>query len=124
GTTIAVYPRVTAVSRLPRPARTQTSVGNYVSPASGDGIEPREIRRFAPGDQIRYVNWRATLRLGELHVTQHHPERNADVIIMIDTLTQAGPDGATVVDAAVRGAASLAAAYLPRPDRVGVIEYG
>jgi len=122
--TIAVYPRLTAVRRLPRPARTQTSVGNYVSPASGDGIEPREIRPFAPGDQIRHVNWRATLRLGKLHVTQHHPERNADVVIMVDTLSHVGPDGMTVVDAAVRGAGSLAAAYLARRDRVGLIEYG
>ena len=35
-----------------------------------------------------------------------------------------GPPGATVVDAAVRGAADLAAAYLARKDRVGLIEYG
>jgi uncharacterized protein (DUF58 family) len=121
---IAVYPRLSVVRRLPRPARTQTSVGNYVSPASGEGIEPGEIRPFASGDQIRHVNWRATLRLGELHVTQHHPERNADVILMLDTLSAVGADGATAVDAGVRAAASLAAAYLARRDRVGLIEYG
>ena len=123
-TTIAVYPRLTTVRHLPRPTRTQTSVGNYVSPTSGEGIEPGEIRPFTSGDQILHVNWRATLRLGELHVTQHHPERNADVVLMLDTLSAVGPDGATAVDTAVRGAASLAAAYLARRDRVGLIEYG
>jgi uncharacterized protein (DUF58 family) len=70
------------------------------------------------------VNWRATLRLGTLHVTQHHRERNADVVLMLDTLSEVGAPGATVVDVAVRGAATLAAAYLARRDRVGLIEYG
>ena len=104
--------------------RTQTFVGNYVSPAQGEGIEPGDIRPFAPGDHVRHVNWRATLRLGTLHVTQHHRERNADVVLLLDTLSEVGPSGATVVDVAVRAAATLAAAYLARKDRVGLIEYG
>jgi uncharacterized protein (DUF58 family) len=122
--TVAVYPMLGPLRLLPAPRRTQASVGNYVSPAQGEGIEPGEIRPFAPGDHVRHVNWRATLRLGELHVTQHHRERNADVVLLLDTLSEVGPPGATVVDAAVRAAADLAAAYLARKDRVGLIEYG
>ena len=122
--TVAVYPRLAPLAHLPRPMRTQTFVGNYVSPAQGEGIEPGDIRPFVPGDQVRHVNWRATLRLGGLHVTQHHRERNADVVLLLDTLSEVGPPGATVVDAAVRGATALAAAYLARKDRVGLIEYG
>jgi len=121
---VAVYPPLAPLRLPPRPRRTQTYAGNYVSPAQGEGIEPGDIRPFAPGDQVRHVNWRATLRLGTLHVTQHHRERNADVILMLDTLSEVGAPGATVLDAAVRGAAALAAAYLARKDRVGLIEYG
>jgi uncharacterized protein (DUF58 family) len=122
--TVAVYPHVTPPKRPPRPVRTQTFVGNYVSPAQGEGIEPGDIRPFTPGDHVRHVNWRATLRLGTLHVTQHHRERNADVVLLLDTLSEVGPAGRTVVDVAVRGATALAAAYLARKDRVGLIEYG
>jgi uncharacterized protein (DUF58 family) len=122
--TVAVYPHVEPLRHLPRPVRTQTFAGNHVSPAQGEGIEPGEIRAFVPGDQVRHVNWRATLRLGALHVTQHHRERNADIVLMLDTLTAAGPDGRSTLDAAVRGAAALATAYLERKDRVGLIEYG
>jgi uncharacterized protein (DUF58 family) len=122
--TVAVYPHLTALRHPPRPMRTQTFVGHHVSPAQGEGIEPGDIRPFAPGDLVRHVNWRATLRHGVLHVTQHHRERNADVVLLLDTLSEVGPPGATVVDAAVRGAADLAAAYLARKDRVGLIEYG
>jgi uncharacterized protein (DUF58 family) len=122
--TVAVYPRAAPLRHLPRPRRTQTFVGNYVSPSQGEGIEPGDIRPFTAGDQVRHVNWRATLKLGTLHVTQHHRERNADVVLLLDTLSEVGRPGATVVDAAARGAAALAAAYLARKDRVGLIEYG
>jgi uncharacterized protein (DUF58 family) len=122
--TVAVYPHVAPVRHLPRPVRTQTFVGNYVSPAQGEGIEPGDIRPFAPGDLVRHVNWRATLRLGTLHVTQHHRERNADVVLLLDTLSNVGAEGQSVLDVATRGAAALAAGYLARKDRVGLIEYG
>ena len=49
---VAVYPRLTPIRHPPRPLRTQTSVGNYVSPAQGEGIEPGDIRPFIPGDRF------------------------------------------------------------------------
>lgn len=121
---LRVYPRRLPLRRLPRPRRTQTSVGNYVSSRVGEGLEPGDIREFVPGDRIRHVNWRASLRFGRLFVTQHQQERNADVILMLDTLVEAGAPPETTLDASVRAAASLAGAYLARKDRVGLIEYG
>jgi uncharacterized protein (DUF58 family) len=121
---VRVHPRSAPLRGLPRPLRTQTSVGDYVSRAFGEGIEPGDIRQFAPGDRIRQVNWRASLRLGTLYVTQQHRERNADVVLMLDTMAQVGTASVTTLDAAVRAAASLATAYLARKDRVGLIIYG
>ncbi len=121
---VHVYPRIVPLRRLPPPRQTQTSVGNYVSPTFGEGLEPGEIRPFAPGDRVKHVNWRASLRLGKLYVTQYHQERNADVVLMLDTLGHVGVPPATSLDLCVRAAASLAWAYLSRKDRVGLIEYG
>jgi uncharacterized protein (DUF58 family) len=121
---VRVYPRLAPLRSLPRPLRTRASVGDYVSRALGDGIEPGDIRRFAPGDRVRQVNWRASLRLGTLHVTQRHRERNADVVLMLDTLGDVGLAPDSTLDLGVRAAASLAAAYLARKDRVGLITYG
>jgi len=121
---VRVYPRIAPLRSLPRPRHTQTSIGDYVSRAFGEGIEPGDIRQFAPGDRIRQVNWRASLRLGTLYVTQHHRERNADVVLMLDTLAQVGAPPDTTLDHGVRAAASLATAYLARKDRVGLINYG
>jgi uncharacterized protein (DUF58 family) len=121
---VRVYPRIEPLRRLPRPLRTQTYVGNYVAPTFGEGLEPGEIRPFAPGDQVRHVNWRASLRLGKLYVTRQHQERNADVMLMLDTSSQVGVAPGTSLDHCVRAAASLASAYLSRKDRVGLIKYG
>ena len=121
---VRVYPRVVPLRSLPRPFHTQTSVGDHVSPALGEGIEPGDIRQFAPGDRIKQVNWRASLRLGQLYVTQQHRERNADVVLMLDTLAEVGARPETTLDLGVRAAASLATAYLGRKDRVGLVSYG
>lgn len=121
---VRVYPRIVPLRIVPRPVHAQASVGDYVSPMLGEGIEPGDIRQFAPGDRIKQVNWRASLRLGQLYVTQQHRERNADVVLMLDTLAEAGAPPETTLDLGVRAAASLAAAYLARKDRVGLISYG
>jgi uncharacterized protein (DUF58 family) len=126
GTTTHVYtyPRVPRVRHLPRPGRTRSSFGNYVAPQLGAGLEPGEIRPFAPGDRVRQVNWAASLRLGRLYVTQFHQERNADVVLLLDTLAETGARPNSSLDVSIRAAAALAAAYLARKDRVGLIEYG
>jgi uncharacterized protein (DUF58 family) len=121
---LRVYPHVAPLRRLPLPLRPRTVVGNYVAPTAGAGVEPADIRPFAPGDEIRHVNWRASLRLRTLHVTTHHPERNADVVLMLDTLANVGAPPRTTLDLSVRAAAALARAYLARKDRVGLIDYG
>jgi uncharacterized protein (DUF58 family) len=120
---IRVYPRPLPLRRLPSPRRMQAFVGNYVAPSVGEGLEPGDIRVFAPGDRVRHVNWRASLRFRELFVTRYHQERNADIVLMLDTLTEAGTPPATTLDASIRAAAALASGYLARKDRVGLIEY-
>ncbi len=121
---LRVFPRIVPLRTLPRPLHARASVGDYVSPAFGEGIEPGDIREFAPGDRVKQVNWRASLRLGRLYVTQQHRERNADVVLMLDTLAEAGAPPDTTLDLGVRAAASLASAYLAKKDRVGFIGYG
>lgn len=121
---VRVFPRASALRTLPRPAYAQASVGDHLSRVLGEGIEPGDVRQFAPGDRIRHVNWRASLRQGRLYVTQRHRERNADVVLMLDTLAEVGAPPHTTLDLGVRAAASLAAAYLGRKDRVGLVTYG
>ena len=122
---LRVYPRPEVLKAILRPLQVQASAGNEVSRLRGDGIEFADVRAFASGDRVRHINWRVSARRGELHVNQHHPERNADVILFLDTFAEVeGDSGNTTLDLAVRATATLAARYLQERDRVGLIGFG
>ncbi|MDQ6772607.1 MAG: DUF58 domain-containing protein [Candidatus Dormibacteraeota bacterium] len=121
---LRVYPRPETLRRLLPPAQTQAFAGNEVSRRWGDGIEFGEVRPFVPGDRVRRVNWRVSARRGHIHVNDMRPERNADVVIFLDTFSRVGDGAETALDRSVRAAGALATAYLRRRDRVGVIGFG
>jgi uncharacterized protein (DUF58 family) len=121
---LAVFPETEHLQRLLRPLRTQPFAGNQVARVKGDGIEFADIRPFTAGDRVRSVNWRATARRNQLYVNEHHPERNADVVLFLDSFAEARRGDAGTLDRAVRAAAALAAAYLERRDRIGLVGFG
>jgi uncharacterized protein (DUF58 family) len=121
---LKVYPREEFVKDLLRPLETQVFTGNHVSRQKGEGIEFADLRSFVPGDRVRYVNWRASARRGELWVNEHQAERNAEVVLFLDTFTEASRGGESTLDLALRAAASLTARYLQQKDRVGFVTFG
>jgi len=121
---LRVLPRPEALRALLAPLETQAHAGNTVSRGRGSGIEFADVRAFLHGDRVRHVNWRVSARRGELHVNQHHPERNADVVLFLDTFAEVGDGGRTTLDMSIRGAAGLAAIYLRSRDRVGLVGFG
>jgi uncharacterized protein (DUF58 family) len=121
---VSVYPYIAPLRHVPQPLRTQSSFGNYVARRVGEGLEPGEIRPFVAGDRVRRVNWRASLRRRQFYVTQFHEERNADIVLMLDTFSESGARPHSTLDYCVRAGAALAGAYLARKDRVGFIECG
>ncbi len=121
---VRVYPRPETLRALIRPTRTRQQAGDQVARRLGDGVEFGDLRPLAPGDHVRRINWRASARRGEPYVNQYHPERNADVVLFLDTFTEARDQRGGTLDLTVRAAASLAGHYLTRKDRVGVIGFG
>jgi uncharacterized protein (DUF58 family) len=121
---LKVYPREELVRTLLRPHDTQVFGGNHVAREKGEGIEFADLRPFVPGDRVRRVNWRASARRSQLWVNEHHAERNADVVIFLDSFAEVGQPGASTLDHALRAAASLAARYLREKDRVGFVSFG
>jgi uncharacterized protein (DUF58 family) len=118
-----VYPHITPLPRHIPPMHTHASFGNYVSRSSGEGLEFSGIRPYSSGDRVRRVHWRTSLARQQLYVTEYACERNADVVILLDTLVTLGTLQANTLDVGVRAAASLSAHYLYHKDRVGLIQY-
>ena len=121
---LKVYPRPMTLRSLLAPIRTQAFAGSQVARVKGDGVEYADIRDFVPGDRVRAINWRASARRGSLVVNERHPERNRDVVIFVDSLTDVGGAGRSLLEDAVRAAASLATRYLDTRDRVGLVGFG
>jgi uncharacterized protein (DUF58 family) len=121
---LKVYPTEEAVRNLLRPLETQVFSGNHVARQKGEGIEFADLRQFVAGDRVRHVNWRASARRGELWVNEHHAERNADVVVFLDSFAEARRGGRSTLDPALRAAASLVARYLRQKDRVGFVTFG
>jgi uncharacterized protein (DUF58 family) len=121
---LKVYPREESIRQLLRPRETQVFSGNHVARQRGEGIEFADLRPFVAGDRVRHVNWRASARRGELWVNEHHPERNADVVIFLDVFAEARRGGRSTLDPALRAAASLVGRYLRQKDRVGFVSFG
>jgi uncharacterized protein (DUF58 family) len=124
GVRLRVYPLPETLRRIVRPVSTQLHTGNEVARQKGDGMEFADLRLFAPGDRVRSINWRASARRDELVVNERHPERNADVILFLDTFADARSGGRSTLDLAVRATATLASRYLERRDRVGLVSFG
>ena len=123
-TPLRVYPRPETLGALLRPLRTQPLTGDQVSRLAGEGVEAAEVRPFVPGDRIRSVNWRATAHRGALQVTDRHPERNADVVLLVDGLAEARLGLEGTLDLALRAAAGLARGYALGRDRLGLLVLG
>jgi uncharacterized protein (DUF58 family) len=122
--TLRVYPRPEALRELVRPLQTQAFAGNRVSRDRSEGLEFADLRPFVAGDRIRQINWRASARRNELWVNQQFAERNADVILFLDSFTEARDEAAGTLDQAIRAAASLTERYLAQKDRVGLVNFG
>jgi uncharacterized protein (DUF58 family) len=123
-TPLKAYPRPETLRTLARPQETQVFAGNQVARVKGDGIEFADLRPFGHGDLVKRINWRASARRRELWVNEYHPERNADVIVFIDSFAEARDELRSTLDGTVRAAAAIAAHYLREKDRVGLVSFG
>jgi uncharacterized protein (DUF58 family) len=104
-------------------------IGFHRSRRPGEGGELAGVRPFSPGDRLRRIDWRVSLRARELHVVATLSDRDAEISILLDLLHESGQSGGvrgsrSVLDLTVRAAAGIAEHYVTRGDRVGLVEYG
>lgn len=125
---VKVYPVTEPFEASEAMPRAAGLVGSHRSRRPGEGGELSGVRRYAPGDRLRRVDWRVSLRTRQLHVVATLSDRDAEVVLVLDLLAEAGGDpasgSASVLDVTVRAAAAVAEHYLQRGDRVSLVEYG
>ena len=114
-------PSDAVVNEMLVPRDTNLHVGDLVSKLRGAGSEFAELRPFHHGDDPKALNWRVSSRSGSLWVNERHPERNGDVVLVVDAQTQPGTGTDILVDRAVRLAGSLLREYGRRRYRLGLV---
>jgi uncharacterized protein (DUF58 family) len=58
--------------------------GEYESAFRGRGMEFEEVREYAPGDDIRDIDWNVTARMGHPFVKVYREERELTIMLLVD----------------------------------------
>ena len=97
--------------------------GEYRSVFKGSGTEISDIREYAPGDDVRAIDWNATARSGRPFVSRHVEERELTVILLLDVSASGRFGSATrfKIEAAAELCATVALSAVANNDRVGMI---
>jgi uncharacterized protein (DUF58 family) len=119
---LALRAAAAAVDLAARPTRARAEPGGAApSRQRGRGIEFEEVRAYAPGDDVRSIDWRVTARTGRPHTRVFRAERERPVYLLIDQRAQMrfGSQVRLKSVQALRAAALLAWAALGGGDRIG-----
>ncbi|WP_298867266.1 DUF58 domain-containing protein [uncultured Microbacterium sp.] len=130
----AVQPVAHRLPRTPVAPRLTGLHGAHEGTRPGQGGDFRDIHPFAPGDELRRVDWRATARAarrpGELLIRRTDALSDASAVIVMDTVEDLGAvvatwgavdllrSGATSLDLARSAARAIAEATIAQGDRV------
>jgi uncharacterized protein (DUF58 family) len=123
---LRVQPPFTSRKHLPeRLARLRTLDGLVAARVRGQGTEFDSLREYVPGDDVRSIDWRATARRSEVVVRTWRPERDRQLLLVLDTgRTSAGRVGDTPrLDASLDAALLLAALASRAGDRVDLLAF-
>lgn len=99
--------------------------GEYSSVFKGSGMEFEEVREYAPGDEIRSIDWNVTARMGKPFVKRYVEERELTIWFLVD-LSASGSFGSRSQlksETAAEFCALLAFAAIRNNDKVGLVVF-
>ncbi len=100
--------------------------GDYRSAFPGIGAELHQVRLYAPGDDVRRMDWNVTARTGEAHVRVQLAERELVTWIVLDLSASMrfGTADRRKTDVAEGVAIAVGHVATRRGNRLGVVVFG
>ncbi len=89
----------------------------------GGGIEFADHREYAPGDDLRYLDWNIYARFGDVLLKRFQEEEDLHVYFLLDASRSMGHGSAEKFDFARQVTAALAYIALADMDRVSITSY-
>ena len=125
---LAMLERLWLIAKSRQGGRGAMGVGARRSRRMGDGLEFADHRDYAPGDDIRFIDWPYYARMEKLLLRLFHEHSESDVVISLDCSASMAADegerGGGKFDYARRVAAALAYVVMGSLDRVTVVPFG
>jgi uncharacterized protein (DUF58 family) len=97
--------------------------GEYHSAFKGMGMEFAEVREYAPGDDIRAIDWNVTARAGKPFIKKFNEERELTVMMMVDVSASGffGTGNSLKSDIMIELASILSFSAIKNNDKVGLL---
>lgn len=99
--------------------------GNHRSIVKGSAMEFSELRDYAPGDDLRRLDWKAYGRSDKFFLKEYESENNAQVYFLIDTsasMNFIGDGNTKRLEYSKQIVATLSALFLYQADSVGIVQ--
>jgi uncharacterized protein (DUF58 family) len=102
--------------------------GLHKSPHHGQSVEFAEHKEYAPGDEIRHIDWKAYGKFDKYYVKKFEQETNLRAYLLVDASGSMGyrgdPSRMTKLEYGSALAASLAYLLVRQQDAAGLVVFG
>jgi uncharacterized protein (DUF58 family) len=97
--------------------------GSYHSVFKGRGMAFSEVRKYQPGDDVRFIDWNVSARMNDTYVKIFTEEREMTVMLLVDLSASErfGSVAKPKIETVAEVAALLAFSAIKNNDRVGLI---
>jgi uncharacterized protein (DUF58 family) len=99
--------------------------GVHTSPYKGFSVEFSEHRQYAPGDEIRHIDWKAYAKFDRYYIKEYEEETNLRCYLLVDASASMSyrSNGVSKFDYACYLAAALTYLMLNQQDLVGLVTF-
>jgi len=124
-TTIEILKKVRELEIKSKKLTSDLFTGEYHSAFKGKGMSFKEVREYAAGDDIRFIDWNVSARFGHPFSKVFEEERELTVMLLVDISGSStfGTTYARKKDIITEMAAVLSFSAVNNADKIGVIFY-
>jgi uncharacterized protein (DUF58 family) len=97
--------------------------GEYLSSFKGQGLDFDDFREYQHGDEVRFIDWNVTARMGMPFIRKFREEREMSVVLAVDVSGSAdyGSVSMSKREIAAEAAAVLGFSAIGNGDKVGLL---
>jgi uncharacterized protein (DUF58 family) len=99
--------------------------GEYLSSFKGQGLDFDDFREYQHGDEVRFIDWNVTARMGMPFIRKFREEREMSLVLAVDVSGSAdyGSVSMSKREIAAEAAAVLGFSALGNGDKVGLLVF-